>query len=182
MIMTKIFIDIETGGFNKQKDAICEIAAVATDADLHPIHQFHRYIQPYYQENGEPIRYKDEAMDINGIPLDFLSNKGDQIEYVLREFKEFVGLFKSPLVFVGHNAVCFDFPFIQYQFDRFYPYFDINHFSHEDTKFLAKRKLNLKSYSLHSLCEFFCVENEQAHSAMSDVFATIQVYKSLISV
>ena len=63
--------------------------------------------------------------------------------------------------------------------ERFYHYEFVWYYPQEDTKAIARRKLNLDSYSLENLCNYFGVINERAHSALSDVYATIEVYKKL---
>lgn len=185
----KIFIDIETGGFSIEKNGICEIAFVITDDDLNFITEYQTYIKPYKRpDSTEFVSYKPEAMEVNKIPMCIILN-GKDVTVVLREIQDLILstifqnqndlLFESQNTFIGHNSISFDIPRIKYLFKRFLPEFNVDLFGQEDTKVIARKKLNLESYSLENLCTHFGIENQNAHSALSDVYATIELYKKL---
>ncbi len=176
----KAFIDIETGGFSMTKNGVCEIAMVITTDNCIPVQQLHSLIKPYYREGGnELVSYKEDAMKINGILVQDLEEKGRNIEEVLKDLLELKHYYVDhELNFVGHNSTAFDIPRVNYLLTRFLGYTLDNH-RQEDTMILAKNRLNLSSYSLENLCNHFGIANEKAHSALSDVFATIELYKKL---
>lgn len=176
----KAFIDIETGGFSISRNGVCEIAVVITDNSLVPIAEFHSLIKPYMRECGtELVSYKDEAMSINGISIEELETKGSDVCEVIADI---VTLFKihSPKMLIGHNSDNFDIPRILHLCGRFHPEKDFfTRYQQEDTMKIAKSFLNLPSYSLASLCEYYQIVNQKAHSALSDVYAAIELYKKL---
>lgn len=180
----KAFIDIETGGFSVSKNGTCEIAMVITDQDCNPVTEFQRYIKPYRREDSdELVSYKEDAMTINGLSVDFLHSNGDYVSQVVRGFLDKIEQF-SELTVIGHNSTLFDVPRLNHLIHRFYNiptgnYKTLKMYQQEDTMMMAKKRLNLKSYSLENLCSYFGIINQRAHSALSDVYATIELYKKL---
>lgn len=179
----KAFLDIETGGFSTSKNGVCEIAMVVTDEDCIPVKEFRHYIKPYLRpDSDEYVSYKDDAMSINGINVDDLWNNGVPVEEVVKMFVNELKLIESAghdITIIGHNSIAFDVPRIKHLIDRFWPIINLDRIQQEDTKIIAQKRLNLDSCSLANICEFFGIVNEKAHSALSDVYATIEVYKKL---
>jgi DNA polymerase III epsilon subunit-like protein len=94
---------------------------------------------------------------------------------VLYRFHEFI---KDADFIIGHNAKRFDYPFIVSEFRRNGIKFD--GIMCKDTMWIARAKLRrVRGYSLKALCEHFDVVNVTAHRALSDVYATFEVYKNL---
>ena len=54
-----------------------------------------------------------------------------------------------------------------------------------DTYTLSRKVLRgdivLESYALRSLCEYYDIENEKAHTALSDARACYELYKKLMN-
>jgi DNA polymerase-3 subunit epsilon len=86
-------------------------------------------------------------------------------------------------IFVAHNMI-FDYSFIEKAFKKtgipnemFY--------AKLDTISMAFAKLHanprVEKFRLQKLCEYFGVENERAHSALSDTRALFEVYKHLMN-
>ena len=64
----KIIFDIESGGFNKDKNALCELGAIVVNADNEIIDKIQYYVKPYRREMSEElVSYKPDAMVVNGI-------------------------------------------------------------------------------------------------------------------
>ncbi len=116
-----VVVDVETGGFNPQTDALLEIAAVLIEMDEAGLvrrgdtHAFH--VQPFEGANIEPA-----ALAITGIdpyhPLRPALPEREALRRVFREVR--VGLDKygcTRAVLVGHNAF-FDLNFVNAAVNR----------------------------------------------------------------
>jgi len=176
----KGFLDIETGGFSITKNGVCEIALLAVDDSFKIVDTFHKYIKPYTrEESDELVYYHPDAMNINGLSPEYLNKVGEDVGYVMIQLSYFI-IKHNITEIIGHNSNQFDVPRIDYLFRRFYP----NQFTEiglKDTLLIAKERLDLPSYKLEHLCLHFGIRNEQAHSAVSDALATLELYKKLIA-
>jgi DNA polymerase III epsilon subunit-like protein len=134
-------------------------------------------------ENGNPseelVSYKDDAMAINGLTVEKLIEEGYNVHDVICMMEQFI-IMNNIKTIIGHNAIAFDIPRIDYLVKRFGNYSFINELKKEDTMLLAKSKLNLPSYKLESLCAHFGIDIVDQHTAKGDVMATIELYKKLI--
>ena len=110
-----VAVDVETGGFNHQTDALLEIAAVLLDMDdagnLHrgATHTFH--VQPFEGANIEPA-----ALAITGIdphhPLRPALPEREALRRLFREVRDALRHYDcTRAVLVGHNAF-FDLNFL----------------------------------------------------------------------
>jgi DNA polymerase-3 subunit epsilon len=170
-------IDIETGGFAHKKNAICEVAVIIADKDKNEIDRYHCFIKPYNvkREDGELFSYKEDAMNVNGLTIEFLEENGIDIEIAFNEIKNLIIKHRA------RNSVChnkdFDMKFMNFYFDMFCENF---RFEKElCTMKESKNVVKLSSYSLGSLCEHFEIVNENAHSGISDAIATLELFKRL---
>ncbi|MEM6641054.1 MAG: ribonuclease T [Pseudomonadota bacterium] len=110
-----VVIDVETGGFNAQTDALLEIAAAIVRFDesgaLHRVSSVRYHILPFPGANLEPA-----SLEVNGIdpdhPLRPAIDEKDALQRVFREVRAEVkeqGCTRA--VLVGHNA-SFDLSFL----------------------------------------------------------------------
>jgi len=115
-----VVIDVETGGFNAQSDALLEIAAVVlrlSDGELAPA-QSHRYlIKPYAGLNIEPA-----SLRITGIdpwhPLRAAMDEADALRELFRHVRREVREADCKrAILVGHNA-SFDLAFLNAAVER----------------------------------------------------------------
>ena len=172
---TKAVIDIETGGFSKNKNALCEVGIVIIDENFRIIDELNILISPYGAE------YNHHAMLIHGITIETLEKEGIPPGFACKKIRDFLEKYQT-YTFIGHNIKRFDLPFLRAFFDRFSKISDLVSFeAYEDTLIIAKTRLNLSSYALGALCNFYHVKNEDAHSAIGDCKATLEVYRNLIS-
>ena len=116
-----VVVDVETGGFNSEKDALLEIAMVTLKMDdegyLHPDETLSADIHPFDGANLE-----QEALDFTGIdPFDperdaefEIDALTGMLQTVRREIKKY-GCTRA--VLVGHNAH-FDHGFLRAAIDR----------------------------------------------------------------
>ena len=164
--MEYVVFDIETTGLNTDKDRIIELGAVRV-LDGKVIGVFEKLINP-------GIVISDRITSINGISNEMVKD-ADYPGVVLSEFNRFIN---GVEFLVGHNAYYFDYPFLQSEFKR--NFVKHNKLYVKDTMFLAKKKIpRFNSYSLKNLTAHLGIENKTAHRALSDVYATYELFVEL---
>jgi ribonuclease T len=180
-----VIIDVETGGFNSQTDALLEIAAVTLrmddDGQLHRHQTFSFHIEPFEGSNIEQA-----ALDFTGIDLDDPERMAepelialpDLVQAVRRAVKE-NGCTRA--LVVGHNAH-FDLNFLNAVVERcdikrnpFHP------FSVFDTATLAG--LAFGQTVLAKACRAAGLEfnNNDAHSAAYDAEKTADLFCVIVN-
>jgi len=180
-----VIVDVETGGFNAQTDALLEIAAVTIRMDqegyLHRHETFSFHVEPFEGANIEQA-----ALDFTGIDLDSpermaepeLMVMTDLLSAVRRAVKE-NGCTRA--VIVGHNAH-FDLNFVNAVIERcnikrspFHP------FSVFDTATLSG--LAFGQTVLAKTCQVAGVEfsNSAAHSAAYDAEKTAELFCMIVN-
>jgi ribonuclease T len=180
-----VIVDIESGGFNAQTDALLEIAAVTLRMDeegfLHRHETFSFHLVPYEGSNIEQA-----ALDFTGIDLDDPNRMAepelialpDLFQAVRRAVKEH-GCTRALLV--GHNAH-FDLSFLNAVIERcdikrspFHP------FSVFDTATLAG--LAFGQTVLAKACRAAGLEfsNSAAHSAAYDAEKTAELFCVIVN-
>ncbi|WP_372760914.1 ribonuclease T [Pseudoalteromonas sp.] len=180
-----VVIDVETGGFNKETDALLEIAASILKMDdeglLSIDHTLHFHIEPFAGANIEPA-----AIEFNGIDP-FSALRGavteehaiKEICKAVRKAQKAAGCQRS--VVVAHNAA-FDHGFLNAAIERnnikrtpFHPFVSF------DTTSLAG--LALGQTVLAKACRAAGIEfdNSQAHSALYDTERTAELYCLIVN-
>ena len=180
-----VIIDVETGGFNKDTDALLEIAAVLVRMDnrgvLHRGDTISFHIDPFEGANIE-----QSALDFTGIDLDCAARDAAEEEIAIKEiFRAVRDEVKSQgcnrAVLVGHNAH-FDLGFLNAAAERnkvkrnpFHP------FSCFDTATLSG--LAFGQTVLAKACESAGIEfsNKAAHSAAYDAEKTAELYCHIVN-
>ena len=165
--MEYVVFDIETTGLDTLNDRIIELGAIRV-RDNEVVGEFNSLINP-----GIPIPYI--VTTINGITDEMVEDE-DYPGVVLSRFNQFI---EGVDFLIGHNAIRFDYPFLKSEFERNYIKSDNYHV--KDTVRIARIKLRrqLRNYSLKSLSEYYGIVNREAHRALSDVYATYELYKKL---
>ncbi len=170
------FLDLETTGFDTEKQEIIEIGVVIVNqkdgvlGDI--VDEWEIKIQPEKIENADA-----EALAINGY------NEADWMFAVnLKQAMETFAEKTKDCVMVAHN-VAFDYSFLAKAFSTT----GIENkmfFAKIDTISFAFAKLhkveNAPRLSLGALCDYFGIENERAHTALADTRATVEVYRKLL--
>jgi len=176
-------LDLETSGFSKTKNAICEIGILIVDSDFKIIEEYESLIKPYprrkeHQEEGKKmVSYKEDAMKINGILMEDLEAAPDA-EIIGKEVLEILTKYGVTTI-IGHNAKSFDMPWIHEFLDRFGGGFKFDDVI--DTLLMARRIRNVKKGNkLPELCELFGIENKDEHRALGDCNATLKLLQVLI--
>lgn len=180
-----VIIDVETGGFNSQTDALLEIAAVTVRLDengfMHRHETFSFHIDPFEGSNIEQA-----ALDFTGIDLDSpdrmaepeLMALTDMMQAVRRSVKE-NGCTRA--VVVGHNAH-FDLNFLNAAVERcdikrnpFHP------FSVFDTATLAGLAFGQTVLAKACRCAGLEFSNSAAHSAAYDAEKTADLFCLIVN-
>ena len=164
--MEYVVFDIETTGLDTNIDRIIELGAIRV-LNGKIIEVFDELINP-------GINISDFITNINGISNDMVKD-ADYPGVVLSKFNKFIN---GVEFLVGHNAYYFDYPFLQSEFKRNFVKHD--KIQVKDTMFLAKKKIpRFRSYSLKNLTEHLGIVNQTAHRALSDVYATFELFEKL---
>lgn len=158
-----VFFDVETTGLNVIRDRIIQIALIKIHKNGQPDTEFMSLINP-----GIPI--SEESMMIHGITPKDLANKPTFVQ-VAQSIWDFIG--NSDLA--GYNSNRFDVPMLMEEFARVGMEFD-----------LSKRRLidvqrifyKMEPRTLKAAYRLYCgKELEDAHNALADVRATLDVFK-----
>lgn len=161
-----LFFDIESTGLNVMKDRIVQIALIKfTRQGEDPIEKS-MLINP-----GIPI--SEESMSIHGITPDMVRNKPTFIE-VAQEIYDFIG----DADLGGYNSDRFDIPMLMEEFARAGLDLDIDHRRCIDVQ---KIFYKMEPRTLKAALKLYCGEDlEDAHDALADVRATVDVLKGQI--
>lgn len=158
-----VFFDVETTGLNVVRDRIVQIALVKLFKDGRPPEELSTLVNP-----GIPI--SEESMMIHGITPKDLANKP-----IFRQLAQKIWDFIGDADLAGYNSNRFDVPMLMEEFSRVGMEFD-----------LSKRRLidvqrifyKMEPRTLKAAVRFYCQrEMEDAHDALTDVHATIDVFK-----
>ncbi len=165
--MEYVVFDIETTGLDTLEDRIIELGAIRVKDDK-VVSEFNRLINP-----GITIPF--EVTNINGISNEMVVDE-DYPGVVLSEFSKFI--FGVDFL-IGHNAIRFDYPFLKSEFQR--NFVKSPDYLVKDTVRIARVKLRreLRSFTLKNLTQYYGIINREAHRALSDVYATYELYKKL---
>lgn len=178
----KIIFDIESGGFEKTKNALCELGAIVVNSNNEIIDKLQFYVKPYRREMSEELHsYKPDAMAVNGITEQQIA-EGKLIELVLLRFCELIVRYDVKVI-IGHNSDFFDVKWISYLLGRFTPFQEkFDQIRKIDTMKLAQAKVSCKApnHKLGTLCAYYGIEITNAHTAIGDCTATLELYKKLI--
>lgn len=166
------FIDIELTGLDLIKHEIIEIGCIITTPNFEILEEFEIKIKPKRIKEADPVSLKINHYNET-------EWKGAcSLEEGIKIFSEKV----RDCIMVGHN-VAFDFEFLDYAFSKT-GVKNTLHYHKLDTISLAWAKLNkntdIEHFSLRDLCLHFGINNQNAHSALSDARATLELYKKLM--
>ncbi len=157
------FFDIEATGLNVIRDRIIQIAIVKFFKDGRDPEERTWLVNP-----GIPI--SAEAMSVHGIRPEDVANK-PTFPQVAKEIFDFIG--EADLA--GYNISRFDVPLLMEEFARAGLHFDIDNRRLVDVQRIFYK---MEPRNLRAALRFYCgKEMEDAHDALADVRATIEVFK-----
>lgn len=180
-----VVVDVETGGFNEQTDALLQIAAVMVDIDEHG--QFFCtetitcHVNPFLGANLDP-----KSMEVNGIDVDHPFRMAiDEKQALAKIFKPIREALKrhgcTKAILVGHNAN-FDLKFINIASQRagikrnpFHP------FSSFDTVTLAGLVYGQTVLARSVKAAGLQWDANEAHSAIYDAEITAALFCKIVN-
>lgn len=177
MSVSLLWLDSETTGLKHYLHDIIQLAAIPV---INGINQkpFNEFCQPLKYEVIEP-----EALAIHGITIEQLKTFQES-DIMLKNFISYLKAFNTKFMLAGYN-VSFDQKFLHSMFSKhnlteeYKKLFLVN--TH-DTMFRAKplkTQGKIRSLKLTSVAEFLGVKLNDAHNALYDIQATIEVDKKL---
>jgi len=157
------FLDLETTGLESELDSIVECSFVVTDLELHELDRFDAVLVP---ERTSLTPFVEQLTGITQVEIDENGKKlADVRDEILRKIGD------APIV--GHN-IDFDVNFLE---SHGVP---VRKNGRIDTHELARIALvGLESYSLEVISHQFELAHADAHRAMSDVQACVQLWPIL---
>jgi ribonuclease T len=180
-----VVVDVETGGFNAQTDALLEIAAVLLDFDangqLRRNETFRYHVKPFDGANMDPA-----SLAVNGIdpdhPLRPAIDERDALQRVFREVRRAVRESRCQrAILVGHNS-SFDLGFLNAAVERsaikrnpFHP------FSSFDTATLCGVAFGQTVLARAVQAAGFEWDEDSAHSAAYDAEVTADLFCEVVN-
>ncbi|MEO0725879.1 MAG: 3'-5' exonuclease [Bacteroidota bacterium] len=158
-----LFFDIESTGLHVIRDRIIQLAMIKYSAKGKAPEERTYLINP-----GIPI--SEEAMSVHGITPKDVARK-PLFNQVAQEIYDFIG--NADLA--GYNSNRFDVPMLMEEFDRAGLEFSV-----EKRRLIDVQRIfyKMEPRTLSAALRYYCQqEMENAHDAMADVRATIEVFK-----
>lgn len=178
-------VDLETGGFNAQTDALLQVAVVTLRMDeegvLHPDETTACHVEPFPGANIDP-----KSLEITGIrpdhPLRIAVSESDALQKIFKPVRQSVkenGCTRA--IMVGHNTA-FDMAFLNAAVERtgvkrnpFHP------FSNFDTVSLAGLAYGQTVLSRAVKAAGLSWDNRDAHSAIYDAERTAELFCTIVN-
>lgn len=180
-----VVIDVETGGFDKEKDALLEVAAVLInfDADglLAPVETLHYHVKPFTGSNIDP-----KSLKITGIdpfhplrPAQEETQVAEKLFGAIRAYQKQQECRRS--ILVGHNAP-FDLGFIHALAERTgYPRNPFHPFSVLDTVSLGALAYGQTVLARIAQMAGLEYDSERAHGARYDAELTAAIMCRIVN-
>ncbi len=180
-----VVVDVETGGFDSERDALLEIAAVPIemrpDGTVYPGEVAASHVNPFPGANIDP-----RALEVTGIDIDhpfrLARDERDALNHVFAEVRRVVRKYDCQrAILVGHNAA-FDLGFVNAAVKRtahkrnpFHP------FSNFDTVSLAGLAYGQTVLSRAVQAAGIAWDQNEAHSAIYDAERTAELFCRIVN-
>lgn len=179
-----VIVDVETGGFNPNTDALLEIAVVVIEQNdqgrFVPGATHHEHVEPFAGANLDP-----KALAFTGIipdhPLRFAKAEKDALQAIFGPIKQAIQQTNCQrAVLVGHNAQ-FDLSFLQAAIERTQVKSPFHRFTTLDTATLSA--LAVGHTVLAKSCQLAGIpfDGKQAHSALYDALRTADLFCHIVN-
>jgi len=163
-----VFFDIEATGLNVVKDRIIQLAMIKYSPGVEQPEEMSMLINP------GPVLISEDAYKVHGISAQMVANKPtfDQVADMVWDFIGNADL-------GGYNSDRFDIPMLMEEFARAGKEFSLDNRSTVDVQ---KIFYKMEPRTLVAAYRMYCgKELEDAHDALADVKATVDVLKGQIS-
>jgi ribonuclease T len=180
-----VVIDIETAGFNAQRDAMLELAAITLcyneEGNLVPNETYHYHIEPYPGLNLDP-----ESLAFTGIkpfnPFRFAMKEGDALKQLFQAVDKHVRDYQCQrAVLVGHNPN-FDLSFLQAAAARHkITKTAFHHFTTFDTATLSALVFGQTVLAKAVKAAGISFDLNEAHSALYDAKKTAELFCHIVN-
>lgn len=167
------FVDVETTGLDPEVHEIIELAYIITDRNLNVLSKYSTKILPENIEAASP-----RALEINGYSPDLWDAEAVPLCAALNILD-----LNLPWTYLAGHNVGFDRKFIEAAYKKLGRDTPWRTYHMLDTSSLAMPLFfqgKIPSLSLSVLCDYFSVTNEKAHSALSDIQATLEIAQNLM--
>lgn len=185
-----VFFDLETGGLDPLRHPIIQIALLAVDGAWREVEAVEMKIH-FYRAAADV-----EALKVNGWDPEVWKREAKASaavqEMTARFFRRHATMEKTSARgmryevarLAGHNVERFDCPFLVQWFKAAGAFCPAACFEPLDTVSLSRwasfvAPTQPKDHKLGSLCEWLGIEHADAHDALGDVRATVQVARAL---
>jgi ribonuclease T len=180
-----VVVDVETGGFNHQTDALLEVAAVIIGMDerglLYPAESVACHVEPFEGARLEPAALKFTGIDPHN-PLRGAVSEREALTQIAQPIRRAVKESDcNRAILVGHNAA-FDLNFINAAVERsgfkrnpFHP------FSTFDTVSLAGLAFGQTVLARAMQAAGLTWDNDEAHSAIYDAEKTAELFCLIVN-
>ncbi len=180
-----VVVDVETGGFDSQRDALLEIAAVIIRMDenglVHPEPAVSAHVVPFAGANIDP-----RALQITGIdpthPFRFAVEERDALDHIFKPIRKAARDWECQrAILVGHNAA-FDLGFINAAIHRTgYKRSPFHPFSCFDTATLGGLAYGQTVLSKAAEAAGIDWNAAEAHSAVYDTERTALLFCTIVN-
>ena len=181
-----VIVDIETGGFNAETDAVLEIGAVIVKMDkqglLHPSDTLCNHVQPFHGANIE-----QKALEFNKIipdhPFRGAVSEAESLKQLFKFVQDEINKQNcTRAILVGHNPA-FDLSFLNAAITRCKlkknPFHAFSTFDTATLAGLAFEETVLSKAVLKSGEEW---DNQKAHSARYDADQTAKLFCKIVNI
>lgn len=161
------FFDVESTGLNVLRDRIIQIALIKIKADGSPDEELNLLVNPGM------VFISQEAYEVHGISAKDVANK-PTFDKVAKKIFDFIG----DADLAGYNSNRFDIPILIEEFSRAGIDFEV-----DNRKLIDVQRIfyKMEPRTLAAALKFYCGKKiENAHDALADVQATIDVFKGQI--
>ena len=164
-----VAVDVETTGLSFTEDYIIQLAAVKFDTDFNIIDEMHELVIPI-----KDFTITEEAYSKHGFTKDYILTQGKSFKEVGPKFNEFI----KDCDILTYNGKAFDIRMISKELLSIGINLDINRVFYDS--YILDVKLNPRT--LDAVYKRYTGNDMiNAHDALSDVRATVEVFKHQVS-